>query len=56
MDAERPSFDWSRVMFVGEWSEDEAVAFARRVEVIADEERAKAALTVAETLPPEPAA
>ena len=39
-------FDWSRVLFVENpkrpWTTDEAVAFARRVEEIALEEREKA--------------
>ena len=36
----------------GGWTEDEALAFAKRVEEIADEERARAAIALAETLPP----
>lgn len=34
-------FDWSGVLFIGEWTPEEALAFARRVEEIAKEERAK---------------
>lgn len=34
------------------WTEEEALSFVRRVEEIADEELAKAALEMADTVPP----
>lgn len=34
-------FDWSRVVFQGDWTQETAAAFARRVEEIAAEEDAK---------------
>lgn len=39
-----PLYDWSRVVFAGDWDADEAEAFVRRVEEIHDEELERAAV------------
>lgn len=36
-------YDWSRVEWAGPWTQEEAEAFARRVEQVADEEAARTA-------------
>ena len=38
-----PILQWGAAYFVGDWTEDEAAAFAVRVAEIAEEERARAA-------------
>lgn len=39
-----PIYDWSRVIFAGDWDADEAEAFVRRVEEIHGEELERAAV------------
>lgn len=38
----RAPFDWSKIRWVGKWTNLAALSFAQRVEALFDEERAKA--------------